>query len=321
MEAVIGVTYRCNARCHMCNTWQTTSDKNELTPADYEKLPHLKMVNLTGGEPFLRQDISDIIDVLKPKTDRIVISTNGFLTDRIIKLKQKYPDVGIRVSLEGLSAINDELRGIKHGFDKGLKTILELKHRGMKDIGFGITVSDKNAQDMMDLYKLACAMGLEFSTAIIHNTYYFHKDDNVITSKQEIIAELEKLKTEFFRTNRLKNWLRAYFIDGMINYFINNKPRPLPCLAATETFYLDPFGDMFPCNALDARMGNIRKQSFKEIWQSTQAQKIRKSVHCCKKKCWMICTVAPSIKKNIRIPLTWVAKNIFKYKFGRSEHS
>lgn len=318
MDAVIGVTYRCNARCHMCNTWQITSDENELKPSDYEKLPHLKMVNITGGEPFLRQDLTDIIDVLKRKTARIVISTNGFLTDRIVAVAQKYPDIGIRVSLEGLSATNDELRGIKHGFDKGLKTIVELKHRGMKDIGFGITVSDKNAKDMMDLYKLACAMDLEFSTAIIHNTYYFHKDDNVITIKDEIIAELEKLKTEFFRTNRPKNWLRAYFIDGMISYFINDNPRPLPCLAGSETFYLDPFGDMFPCNAMNTRMGNIREQSFEEIWESRQAQKVRTCVKNCKEKCWMICTVAPSMKKHIRVPLIWVAKNIFKYKFGKA---
>jgi MoaA/NifB/PqqE/SkfB family radical SAM enzyme len=300
----------------MCNTWQTTSDKQELTPQEYAKLPPLKMVNITGGEPFLRNDLAEIVDILKPKTGRIIISTNGFMTDRIVALTEKYPNIGIRVSLEGFSATNDELRGIKHGFDKGLKTIVELKHRGMKDIGFGITVSDKNVRDMMDLYKLACAMGLEFSTAIVHNTYYFHKDNNVITSKKEIVDELEKLKTEFFRTNRPKNWLRAYFIDGMITYFINDAPRPLPCLAGTETFYLDPFGDLYPCNAMNSIMGNIREQSFDEIWQSKRAQSVRKCVHNCKEKCWMICTVAPSIKKEITVPVKWVAKNILKYKFG-----
>jgi len=185
MEGLLGVTYRCNAKCQMCNTWKfPTKKEEEVKVRDLEKLPRMRFTNITGGEPFLREDIEDIVKVIKKKSKRIVISTNGFFTERIINLAKKNKDIGIRISIEGLSRANDELRGIKNGFDRGLRTLIELKHMGIKDIGFGITVSDKNAKDLLPLYKLASAMKVEFATATVHNSYYFHKMDNDQNSKK-----------------------------------------------------------------------------------------------------------------------------------------
>lgn len=89
--------------------------------------------------------------------------------NRTIKLFERHKDIGIRISIEGLPGANDELRGLKDGFDRGIRTLLELSRLGVRDICFGITVTDKNAKDMMELYQLAKLMGLEFATAAIHN--------------------------------------------------------------------------------------------------------------------------------------------------------
>ncbi len=105
-------------------------------------------MNVTGGEPFIRKDINEIIDVIRPKTNRIVISTNGFFTEKIIELFKKYPDLGIRISIEGLQKSNDTIRGIRNGFDRGLRTLLTLRRMGIKDIGFGMTVQDVNCRDL-----------------------------------------------------------------------------------------------------------------------------------------------------------------------------
>lgn len=76
------------------------------------------------------------------RTERLVISTNGYFTDRIIRAAEKFGNkIGFRISIEGLPAANDELRGIKNGFDHGLRTILRLKEMGVKDIGFGSVIS------------------------------------------------------------------------------------------------------------------------------------------------------------------------------------
>lgn len=314
MEAAIITTYRCTNKCYMCNIWKyPTKPEEEFKPEILNKLPKLSFCNITGGEPFLRDDIKDIVYILKKKAKRIVISTNGYLTERIIDITQKNKDIGIRISIEGLPATNDELRGIKDGFDHGLRTLLELQKSGLKDIGFGITVSDKNAKDMIELYQLAKKMKLEFATAVVHNSYYFHKYDNKISKKEKVIPFFEELIDELLKTKIIKNWFRAYFNYGLINYIKGNK-RLLPCDAGIEMFFLDPWGEIRPCNGMDSdsldnSMGNLNDKSFEEIWYGKKAQEIRKKVKRCPKNCWMIGTASPAIKKNIIKPTIWVFKN------------
>jgi len=311
MDGIIGVTYRCNAKCYMCNTWQyPTKVGEEITVEDIKKLPSMKFTNITGGEPFLRQDIEEIVNVVKRKTQRLVISTNGFFTDRIVSLAQKHPDIGVRISLEGLPKANDELRGIKNGFNNGLRTLLELHHMGLKDIGFGITVSDRNAKDLLELYKLAKAMKLEFATATVHNSYYFHKFDNEIQDKDMVAGEFSKLINEFLKSSRPKDWFRAYFNYGIINYIYGGK-RFLPCDMGTDVFFLDPFGDVRPCNAMEATMGSIKEKSFSEIWNSQAAEAVRLKVKDCDKNCWMIGSASPAMQKHILTPTRWVLRNKF----------
>lgn len=112
LNGTVIVTYRCNARCNMCNRYKKPSKpEEELTIETIKKLPPMYFTNITGGEPFIREDLADIVRELYKKSDRIVISTNGFFTDRIIKLCEKFPKVGIRISIEGLEDTNNKIRG------------------------------------------------------------------------------------------------------------------------------------------------------------------------------------------------------------------
>ena len=316
-EALIAITYKCNAKCHMCNTWQYPSKSAaEIQPSDLESLPNVVFCNITGGEPFIREDIKEFVEVMKRKAKRIVISTNGYFTDKVIKLAEKYPSLGIRISIEGLPAANDELRGIRDGFDHGIRTLLELQRLGIKDIGFGITLSDRNILDLMELYQLSKAMNLEFATACVHNTYYFHKFDNKVTRFEEFKQEFGKLITDLLKSKRMKNWFRAYFNYGLLNYAYGKK-RLLPCEVGTDLFFIDPFGEVMACNAMDMSMGNIKKMPFEKIWNSEQARQVRQAVRACQKECWMIGSVSPAIKKNIKIPAVWVLKNKLRLMMGK----
>ena len=209
-----------------------------------------------------------------------------------------------------LPAANDGLRGIKNGFDHGLRTLVTLHGMGLKDIGFGITVSDRNAKDMIELYRLANAMGLEFSTAVTHNSYYFHKLDNKFEDPDMIAGAFEKIAVELLKTNRPKNWFRAYFNMGLANKIKGGK-RPLPCEVGTDVFFLDPHGNVMPCNGSDEPMimGNLNKQAFDEIWNSQRAVDVREQVKNCTKECWMIGSASPAMKKRIWIPAKWVLRN------------
>ena len=91
------VTYRCNAHCNMCDCFKhPTKPEEEITLDVIRKLPEMAFTNITGGEPFIRRDLPDIVRELYKKSDRIVISTNGYFTDRIISLCREFPKVGIR---------------------------------------------------------------------------------------------------------------------------------------------------------------------------------------------------------------------------------
>jgi len=323
MEASLIISYRCNARCLMCHTWRYPGKAaDEFPPNLVNKIPGgLKFINITGGEPFIREDLDQIIQIAISKTDRLLISTNGYFTGRIVRLAEKYGNrVGIRISIEGLSRTNDALRGIKGGFDQGLRTLLALRDMGIKDIGVAVTVSDKNAKDMIQLYRLADAMDMEFATAITHNSYYFHKHDNRLEDTGMIAAEFEQIASELLRTNKPKNWFRAYFNMGLANK-ASGKKRPLPCEAGTDFFFLDPCGNIMACNGSDEPMilGNLNEQSFSELWGGATAEEIRKQVTECPKQCWMIGSASPAMKKRTWMPARWVLKNKLKLIMGKGK--
>ncbi|GJQ50607.1 MAG: radical SAM/SPASM domain-containing protein [Candidatus Kuenenia stuttgartiensis] len=296
----------------MCDVWHyPTKSSEEITINDIEKLPSgLRFINITGGEPFLRQDIAEIIEAIRPKTRRIVISTNGFFTDRIVALCQKHPDLGIRISIEGFQKANDTIRGIPEGFDRGLRTLFTLRKMGLKDIGFGMTVQDMNCKDLIPLYELSNALGYEFATATLHNSHYFYKLDNRIENKDVVCKEFSRLIVELLKSKSIKKWFRAYFNYGLMNYIYGGN-RFLKCEMGSESCFIDPSGDVLPCNGMNCKMpmGNIKESSFEDIWNSKGADAVRNAVDTCDKLCWMVGNAAPVIKKHIRIPMKWIVKN------------
>ena len=315
LNGTVIVTYRCNARCTMCNRYKAPSKpEEEISIETIKKLPKMYFTNITGGEPFIREDVADIVRELYKKSDRIVISTNGFFTDRILKLCEEFPNVGIRISIEGLEQTNNEIRGLQDGFNRGyttLKKLVEMKH---PDVGFGMTVQDKNAKDLVALYDLSNKMGMEFATASLHNSFYFVEAKNIIHDRPMVAKNFEDLINELLASKSPKKWFRAYFNHGLINY-IYGQPRLLPCDMAFDTFFIDPYGDVMPCNGTKCKevMGNLNEKSWDELWNSEQAEKVRNVVRHCNRNCWMIGSVSPAMHKYIWKPVWWVIRHKAKF--------
>lgn len=323
LHGSIIITYRCNARCNMCGCYKDPSKpQDELSLETIKKLPKMKFTNITGGEPFTRLDIEDIVEELYKKTERIVISTNGSYPDRILKLCNRFPDIGIRISIEGLQETNDSIRGLKDGWKKGYETLTKLVEMNHKDVGFGMTVQDLNCKDLVPLYEIANKFGMEFATATLHNSFYFRKTDNKIYDKIMVAKEFEKLINELIKSKSPKKWFRAYFNHGLINY-IYGQPRLLPCDMGRNGFFLDPFGNVLPCNGSSEKwvMGNLNEKSWDEIWNSNQAQEVRCKVKNCDKNCWMIGSASPAMKQKIITPAWWVIKHKIKGKYSLKENS
>lgn len=323
LNGTVIVTYRCNARCNMCNRYKAPSKpEEEITVETIRKLPEMYFTNITGGEPFIREDLKDIVRELYKKNDRIVISTNGFFTDRIVDLCKEFPQVGIRISIEGLEQTNNEIRGLDDGFNKGYTTLKTLVEMGMKDVGFGMTVQDKNAADLVPLYEISDKLNMEFATASLHNSFYFVESNNIIRDRLMVAENFEKLINRLLESNSPKKWFRAYFNHGLINYIFSQK-RLLPCDMSFDTFFIDPYGDVMPCNGTKEKevMGNLKEQEWDELWNSEKAELVRKKVRCCDRNCWMIGSVSPAMHKYIWKPAFWVLKHKFLFFFKKKKYS
>lgn len=323
LNGTVIVTYRCNARCKMCNRYKCPSKpEEEISIETIKKLPQMYFTNITGGEPFIRTDLKDIVRELYKKSDRIVISTNGFFTDRIIDLCKEFPEIGIRISIEGLEETNNEIRGLADGFNKGYTTLKKLVEMGMKDVGFGMTVQDANAKDLVALYKLSDEMNMEFATASLHNSFYFVEAKNIIKDRLMVAQEFENVVNELLCSNSPKKWFRAYFNHGLINYIFGQK-RLLPCDMAFDTFFIDPYGDVMPCNGTKDKevMGNLNEMTWDELWNGDQAEKVRTKVRHCDRQCWMIGSVSPAMHKYIWVPMLWVIKHKFLNFFKSKKYS
>ena len=323
LNGTVIITYRCNARCTMCNRYKVPSrPEDELSLETLKKLPDMYFTNITGGEPFTRTDLKEVVRVLREKSDRIVISTNGFFSDRIIDLAKEFPDIGIRISIEGLEKTNNEIRGLENGFQRGYETLLKLKEMGLKDIGFGMTVQDKNAKDLVPLYHISNDLGMEFATASLHNSFYFVETSNIIHDRPMVAQNFEQLVNELLQSKSPKKWFRAYFNHGLINY-IYSQPRLLPCDMSFDTFFIDPFGNVMPCNGTkhEEVMGNLTRQTWDELWNSPEAEAVREKVRHCDRQCWMIGSVSPAMHKYIWKPAAWVAKHKIKSLFTKHPYS
>jgi MoaA/NifB/PqqE/SkfB family radical SAM enzyme len=305
----------------MCNTWAHPSKASEeFTPELLRKLPDgLGRVNITGGEPTLRRDLEQIVAVLAPKAERLEISTNGYLVDRLVAVGSRYPQITVRISLEGLAETNDSIRGLKDGYEHGMRAFTQLREAGVKDLGFAMTIQDANVHDVLPFCRVVSDLGAELATAVPHNGYYFHTESNEIQDLEAVQEAIRGLIEAFLGSRRPKEWFRAYLNRGLVDY-AGGGSRRLACTAGTDIFFLDPWGEVYPCNAWDLRlgsMGNLHEQSFEDLWHGARAEQVRRDVATCQSRCWMTGTAVPAIKRHLPQATWWVLRNKARLAVGR----
>jgi MoaA/NifB/PqqE/SkfB family radical SAM enzyme len=322
VDCVVALTYRCNARCTMCDIWKI-KDSPELTLADLEKLPNsLRDINLSGGEPFLRTDLPEIVATIKkscPKA-RLVISTNGFLTSVIAKVMPKIlkiaPDIGVAFSIDGIGSMHDEMRGIPGGFDKVTASVKALKDMGMTNLRLAFTISEYNTNHFGKVYDLAQKLGVQLAHSFAQSSeFYFGGKQNINIPRRDLLETAYKhiIGSELKSWN-MKRWARAFFADGMFR-FITSKNPVLDNAPGREFFFLDPSGDIYPSVVHNVILGNIRQVgNFAKFWNSSSVEEQRKKVDELQVPVWMVCTARTAIMRHPFAVGFWILKNkIFGY--------
>lgn len=326
MDLSVILTYRCDSKCSMCYIWKhPTLPNEEVTLRTLEKLPNnFDNINITGGEPTLRTDLPEIVDFLYPKGRITEISTNGLHTDKILPILKKYPNVKVRYSLEAIGEKSNLIRGEENGFNKKVDGLKILKESGGTDLGFATVIQDDNVNELMNIYQLCKDMGVEMATSTLHNAFQFHKGDNYFYERKRVAKEVEKLIVALLKTNSVKNWFRAYLNLGLIEKILGHD-RLIPCTAATDFIFMDPWSDVYACNVRpDLLMGNLEKQSWEEIVNSKKAKEIKDKVAQCKQNCWMVTTARTAMRNPVLTflpkigPLRWVMLNKLKVALGKN---
>ncbi len=309
----------------MCHIWQhPTLPAEEITLETLAKLPRgFHQLQLTGGEPTLRADLEEIVDLLRPKAHQLEISTNGLQGDKLERIIHKHPDVKIRISLDGIELRNDSIRGESMGFDRKMKTMKRLIEAGGKDLGFATTLQDENCDQLLDLVHLCESFGGEMDTSALHNGFQFHKIDNQPTNRVRMARAIPPLITALLKSSRPKNWFRAYLNLGLMKKILG-QPRLSPCTAGRDFLFVDPWGQVYACNVRpDLEIGDLTTQSWKDILRSSSAQAARTQVAHCTQNCWMDSSAKTAIRNQHfprlprLAPLKWVLAQKLRVVFGR----
>jgi MoaA/NifB/PqqE/SkfB family radical SAM enzyme len=318
------VNFRCNARCGMCDSWKKTGE-GELDTQQMlsivEKLPKsITAARLTGGEPFLRNDLERIALALDRHLDLdlIHITTNGFLTGRITGFLSEYgrklsAPVQILVSLDGLEDLHNEIRGQPFAFRTALDTIGQIAaHRnewGVK-IAVNQTVVDERGIRQYDaLHELLGELNVPHHVVVAYAesaTYSTEASQDLSPVSSGTFRTANPIDPDLFRSfmdkveadTRELPWsngvAKAYYLKGIRNRVLHGRGVPNPsCAALGGHMRIFPNGDVPTCQFNSKVVGNLHTTDFDTCWNSAQALAGRAWVEKCP-GCWAECEVLPS---------------------------
>jgi len=278
IKAVIAITSRCNLKCKHCAVNAGSLQSNdELSTKEFlsfidqfVSLGGLSAV-ITGGEPFCRKDILDVMEYMDESNISFAILTNGtMVSDEAIDTLASFKHLEyVQISLDGLKETHDAFRGVAGSYDKALDTIGRLC-RTLKYTGVIVrsTLTRKNEEELLELPEILKEYGVDiFACEILSCSGRGHTIAGDIPTISEIKEFQRDLLSRYSNENRIS--VRPPLqIPPLIYPQRNYSPRG-SCLSP-QLIGLDPVGNIAPCPYLtrykEWNVGNIKTKSLKEMW-------------------------------------------------------
>jgi 12,18-didecarboxysiroheme deacetylase len=292
---VWNMTRRCNLRCvHCYSQSQNKAYPEELTTAEGKVLIDdlasfsCPVILFSGGEPLMRDDLSELVRHATDRGIRAVISTNGTLiTDDFARTFTKIGLSYVGVSLDGLRETHDRFRGVKGAFDGAMTGIRRCLDAGIK-VGIRFTINRQNASDIPFIFDLIEAEGIP--RACFYHLVYTGRGSKLVDedlSHGETRAVLELIMD---RTRRLFNrGLEKEILtvdnhaDGPYVYLRLLREDPSRAAEVLELLKMNEgnsSGHGIGCVSWDGKVhadqfwrdisfGNVRQRPFSQIWSDT----------------------------------------------------
>ena len=285
----------CNMKCEHCFYWQQLNQRDDLTLDEIvalsEELGPIENLNLSGGEPFLRKEFATICRqfIQRNGVKEIYVPTNGYYTDKTVAaLRQVLQEsslklFGIEISLDGMPAFHDEFRKSKNSFRKAMETYDALVELQKEDPRLQIhAISTATETNMREIRMLTTFLYDRCPRMMHHNLAIIRGDRKNPTLKGPALQEYRDLY-EYVRRLWSQREQRRYgsIVEPMLQFAklraAEDERQYVPCRAGVLSAVVHANGDVGVCEQRPP-LGNLRKQSFMEIWRSHMAGEIRKSI-------------------------------------------
>ena len=312
INLTFSVTNVCQSRCKTCSIWELYKEQpqkknDELNLEEIEKIfrsmGHIYVFNISGGEPFLRSDITEIITAachhLSPGV--VHIPTNAIAKERIerktkeiletLKTNCDETQLTIKPSLDHIESRHDEIRGVPGNFKKVLEVFHRLKEMQSDYPNFhvelGTVISRWNVDDVAEIAQYVTNLGVDsYRNEIAEQRSEMFNTQNDITPDPEQYEKAIDLFVRQIRENmgnrnlfqRITHAFRLVYYSLAIRILKENR-QVIPCYAGISNVHMTPYGDIWACCTLgyDKPMGNLRDYNydFQMLWNSAEAKKVR----------------------------------------------
>jgi MoaA/NifB/PqqE/SkfB family radical SAM enzyme len=319
------VTFRCNARCKMCDSWRMKPGR-ELTAEQayrvFAKVGRLAIVRLTGGEPFLRADFAELAGAVeRASAPRVLhITTNGSFPDAIVRFAERFAaphKLRFMVSLDGMPDEHDANRGDDVTFALARDTTARLA--ALRDrLGLSVSVnhtviSARSLGDHERIVREFAPLGVDVQVVLAYadsamyglkrfgtraadlippTGYPLHPKlagADVIGFTRELLRRLPRLRDPILRLGK------RYYLRGLLARLRNQAdPQPRPrCVALRSHLRILPDGGVPVCQFNTERVGNLLHEDWDAVWHGPAGRASRAWVDACP-GCWAECEVMPS---------------------------
>ncbi|WP_305045341.1 radical SAM/SPASM domain-containing protein [Geoalkalibacter sp.] len=292
------VTHRCICRCDMCNIWKIPAQVADLELALWLEvlrsptLRHLRELDITGGEPFLRADLGELLQRIArlkpihfPELRTLSITTNALLTEKVLdtvrasigSLGEQGVEMVLACGVDAVGRLHDRIRNTPGAWERFTQTL-----PGLKDIraqhanlilGLKTTIVPLNVQELPRLADFAEEHGLFtiISPCILTPNRFANLDK--VKDLRFSAADRQKM-LDFYESPRFA-W--SGHREAMLGYLRTGKIAK-PCTAGYNTLFVRHNGEVFPCPVLAQPLGNVQTQSLDSLYRGAAADDFRKKV-------------------------------------------
>lgn len=281
------VTAACNLHCIHCHASGGRPAPDELTTAEAKRfiddladVEEFRMLVYTGGEPLVRRDVFELMEHSRQVGFANVIATNATLIDdEVARDLRRVGVVGAAVSLDAPNEqVHDFVRGSARAYQRAIEGMRALRRAGIL-LQINVTAMKYNIDLLDELLALADELGS--SIMLLYQLVPVGRGQEIAAASLDL-TENERLLRFLAEKQRTihpivepvagpQYWPHLLERRGLKDGLWLRLARPLfhGCSAGRGFVYIKPNGDVWPCPFVDVHCGNVREQSFREIWENS----------------------------------------------------